>query len=162
VANAVAACVSSTCAIGSCSPGFGDCDGLAANGCETPTSNDPKNCGTCFHACPIGGTCSGGACQGGNFVHSDGLGDSWTDATPAYTYNLAQATTACKTYLQKSGLAGDICQGYTCTMGTTQLVAVAHSDGTVGYQWYFQSDGVSFAGNVEYNGCDTMVFGTWY
>jgi hypothetical protein len=43
---------SGTCAVASCAPGFGDCDGLAANGCEDNTTNDPLNCGSCGNVCP--------------------------------------------------------------------------------------------------------------
>ncbi|GAC1523009.1 MAG: hypothetical protein NVS3B10_23110 [Polyangiales bacterium] len=30
-----------------CAPGFGDCDGNPANGCEADFAKDPKNCGGC-------------------------------------------------------------------------------------------------------------------
>ncbi len=35
LANAITTCSKSTCAVASCNPGFADCDGIAANGCET-------------------------------------------------------------------------------------------------------------------------------
>jgi hypothetical protein len=63
--NAVAGCVNKTCTVGICNPGFGDCDGVAANGCETGTNGgDPANCGGCKRACSTAQTaqlmCGGG------------------------------------------------------------------------------------------------------
>jgi hypothetical protein len=59
--NAHADC-RSDCTFGSCKPGFANCDGNKANGCETPTSADPKNCGDCGMVCGGGKACVGGAC----------------------------------------------------------------------------------------------------
>lgn len=60
--NATPGCSMGTCSIGSCNPGFVDCDKNAATGCEVNTTNDPKNCGACGHDC-LGGACSNGVCQ---------------------------------------------------------------------------------------------------
>src|SRR5262249_53513935 len=49
--NAVAACMSGACVVGSCSAGFGNCDMMVANGCETDLSSSPANCGACGIAC---------------------------------------------------------------------------------------------------------------
>ncbi|MEZ4409600.1 MAG: fibrinogen-like YCDxxxxGGGW domain-containing protein [Polyangiales bacterium] len=53
VSNATAACVSGACAVGSCNAGFGDCDGMAANGCETDTRTTVTACGGCGVACSL-------------------------------------------------------------------------------------------------------------
>jgi hypothetical protein len=61
--NAQASCVGGQCAAGACLPGFGDCDGNKANGCETDTRIDPASCGGCGTACtfPNGvGACADG------------------------------------------------------------------------------------------------------
>lgn len=65
-------CGASGCTYGACNPGFDDCDGNEANGCETPL-NTNSDCGACGIACviPTGGTASCGsgtcvkACSGG-------------------------------------------------------------------------------------------------
>ena len=46
----------------SCSPNWGDCDGLADNGCETNFLRDPYNCGGCGVVCPTGQACVFGTC----------------------------------------------------------------------------------------------------
>jgi hypothetical protein len=61
-ANATAACVSGVCALVSCSPGFNNCDGSPANGCETDTSTDNNNCGTCGAVCTPGTRCANSVC----------------------------------------------------------------------------------------------------
>ncbi len=61
--NATPACVNGGCMPMSCNPGFGDCDGIAANGCETSTQTSAANCGGCNLTCGQGFTCQNGACQ---------------------------------------------------------------------------------------------------
>ena len=46
----VAACVNAVCRI-ACNPGFGNCDGDIANGCEGNVFADPNNCGSCGTVC---------------------------------------------------------------------------------------------------------------
>jgi hypothetical protein len=61
LANSEAACAAGACVLGACKTGFGNCDGTAANGCETDLRVDPGNCMGC-------GTMCGGAtpnCIGG-------------------------------------------------------------------------------------------------
>ncbi len=50
-ANGVPACAIGTCGA-TCNTGFGDCDGNAANGCETSVRTSAANCGGCGMACP--------------------------------------------------------------------------------------------------------------
>lgn len=63
-ANATSSCGAGICGW-TCGPAFVDCDGVAANGCEMPLTqqqSDSKNCGACGHDC-LGGACVGGKCQ---------------------------------------------------------------------------------------------------
>ena len=50
--NATAGCMNGGCVVGSCSPGFGNCNKIDNDGCEAPLSADPLNCGSCGKVCP--------------------------------------------------------------------------------------------------------------
>jgi hypothetical protein len=71
--HATAACTEGACAIDSCDPGFEDCDGDPANGCETNIQTDAGNCGACSNSCSVSGatgvcinsSCTIGSCDGG-------------------------------------------------------------------------------------------------
>jgi hypothetical protein len=52
-------CKAGTCSI-TCASGYGNCDGLAANGCETETNSNVQHCGGCNVPCE--GKCIGGEC----------------------------------------------------------------------------------------------------
>lgn len=57
--NGTSTCERGTCAI-ACASGYADCDGNAANGCETQTLDNAGHCGGCNHTCE--GRCEAGAC----------------------------------------------------------------------------------------------------
>jgi hypothetical protein len=60
--NASATCPGGTCTFAACNPGFGDCDGSQANGCETNTNTTSAHCGACNMPCSGGKICVGGSC----------------------------------------------------------------------------------------------------
>jgi len=64
LANAVSSCNVGSCQVSGCNAGFGNCDGLDSTGCETPTNNDPLNCGGCGISCGAAGVCNAGVCDG--------------------------------------------------------------------------------------------------
>jgi alpha-tubulin suppressor-like RCC1 family protein len=74
IPNGTPACTAGACTIASCNPGFADCNGSAADGCETSTSTDSANCGLCGNVCNnlpnvATGTCLASSC---NVVVCDG------------------------------------------------------------------------------------------
>src|SRR5262249_23760543 len=75
--NGTAACVGGACTP-TCFAGFGNCDGNAANGCETNINTSTSNCGACGNVCTNangGTTCVNGACVPtctGTFKDCDG------------------------------------------------------------------------------------------
>jgi hypothetical protein len=99
--NRVASCVAGACQ-SECAPGFGDCDGAIAKGCETPTGT-VANCSRCGDNCnrPNAiGACSAGAC-GQMCVH--GFGDCNRNAATGCETSLATNTNC--------GACGRACTG---------------------------------------------------
>lgn len=72
-ANSVATCSGGACS-SECMPGFADCDGNAANGCEVDLNTSAANCGTCGTQC-IAGACVAGACSQWARQGFDGMGN---------------------------------------------------------------------------------------
>src|SRR5262249_45295035 len=77
--NATAGCRGGRCGIGSCNPGFGDCDQDRA-GCEINLAQDFTNCGACNNLCKfpnaiaacVNGVCGLDTCRFG-FANCDAL-----------------------------------------------------------------------------------------
>ncbi|MFT3708381.1 MAG: hypothetical protein QM817_12075 [Archangium sp.] len=76
--NGTATCSGGMCGI-ACLPGFSNCDGNLANGCEVNLSNDPSHCGTCSTVCNSTngtGVCVLGSCGincNSGFANCNGL-----------------------------------------------------------------------------------------
>jgi formylglycine-generating enzyme required for sulfatase activity len=65
ITNGFGLCTAGACGITSCRAGFADCDGSAANGCETATDTNAANCGGCGFDCSashFSGVCQTGYC----------------------------------------------------------------------------------------------------
>ncbi|KAG0626183.1 hypothetical protein M758_2G108700 [Ceratodon purpureus] len=77
VANAVTSCQNGKCGTPVCKAGWSNCDANWANGCETPTSEDPANCGACSNVCtqyPNAVTpCRSGSCDYGSITCKAGF-----------------------------------------------------------------------------------------
>lgn len=59
--HATTLCAAGKCIL-ACKDLFADCNKAPADGCETETASDPKNCGFCGNACKEGDLCWRGAC----------------------------------------------------------------------------------------------------
>jgi Stigma-specific protein, Stig1 len=71
--NATGYCINGVCGM-TCNPGYSDCNGIMADGCEVNTQNNLTNCGFCGNVCQalpnatsicVGGTCMIGSCSAG-------------------------------------------------------------------------------------------------
>ena len=96
-AHGLAGCNRGRCGLGSCLPGWADCDGLLANGCEANLLDSPGSCGGCGRGCgaPPNGTaaCSGGQCVVG--ACEDDFADCDGDAGNGCETYLATAVGSC-------------------------------------------------------------------
>ena len=120
-ANAAATCAGGTCALGACTPGFADCDDVAANGCEVHISADISNCGACStpsapRACSSGQVCSAGVCaatcRAGLTVCSGQCASLPTDPM-----NCGACGTVCPPRMNAApACAGSMC-GFVCNAG---------------------------------------------
>jgi hypothetical protein len=132
-----ATCATGSCSVQACDSGWGDCNGLATDGCEADLSASAGNCGTCGNACNSNGTgagfCSQGACI---CVCYPGWGNC--DADPTICCEMELNTTS------NCGACGISCAnehgGTSCTAGACVPVCSA------GY--------ASCDGNPN-NGCET-------
>jgi hypothetical protein len=63
--NAQPKCEGGACKVAACRPGYGDCNGVPGDGCETNVlGSDRNHCGACSFACPGTQQCANGTCMG--------------------------------------------------------------------------------------------------
>ena len=83
-------CAAGACGYAACQAGFADCDGSAANGCETDLTSS-ASCGACGNVCATGSSCSNEEqCVPGVSTISPDLGASATIPS-ALSFTLATA-----------------------------------------------------------------------
>ncbi len=131
-------CVSGACKI-ACNPGYGDCDNNPNNGCETSTTTDKSNCGSCGTVCSSANgttTCTGGKCVP---VCNSGYGDCDGNPDNGCETNLKTTTADC-------GACGAPCVN---PNGTTSCVAGACVPSC--------SAGTTDCDGNSRNGCETIT-----
>jgi hypothetical protein len=123
-ANSSPRCVQGGCGI-ACAAGWGDCDGNAANGCETNLLSSRSHCGFCGAACAAPpnaeGVCEGGRCQ---VRCAAGFGDCDGDASNGCEHNVSNDPGNCGACLNRCPrpanalptCAGGFC-GRACNVG---------------------------------------------
>jgi len=122
LANSTATCAAGVCAVDVCAAGFGNCDGNAANGCETDTRTSTSHCGACAAACPARANavpaCSASACSS---VCVAGYGECNGSAGDGCETNLATSAThcgACGRTCMTANVATASCSASACTIGS--------------------------------------------
>ncbi|MFO0602893.1 MAG: MXAN_6577-like cysteine-rich protein [Polyangiales bacterium] len=113
--NATAACRDGECAVARCDAGRGDCDAMAANGCEVDTLTTAAHCGACGRACNLAnataacraGACAVAACNAG-FFDCDG------DPSNGCEVNGASDNTNCGA-CRRACPSGQVCAAGACT-----------------------------------------------
>jgi hypothetical protein len=122
--SGIAACSAGTCVLAGCDPGFINCDGNDANGCE----------------CAGIGCCGGGACQQS---HANGLGQKWFDCVATGTYNATQALAACAAF------TGDASQCHALTCSTGDLAVCSDGSSAACDCWIYSGGSI---GRVKTSG----------
>ncbi len=154
-ANASPTCAAGTCGF-TCNAGFGNCDGMAANGCETSLSASLANCGRCANTCtaPAGATatCASGSC---GFTCNPGS----HDCGGACVNNSSVATcgglcTACLAPPNGTATCSGTACGFTCNAGYVRVGAICVADGTCPSARPYPSAGLVGAYEFEMDGRD--------
>ncbi len=127
--NASATCASGRCALGACNSGFGNCDGIAENGCETNLNTAVNNCRTCGNPCstttpglvPVCtmATCGTalGTCPTGRADCNGNAGDGCEVETSTSLANCGACGSACTRANGAVSCTGGVCLLGTCNMG---------------------------------------------
>ena len=121
-ANASPVCAAGMCdSLGACTPGFGDCNRRALDGCEADLSTDVMNCGACARPCAfangtarcVAGACMLIGCVGGSL-------DCDRDPANGCEANLSTSTLHCGACGRSCNLpnASPICTNGTCSISS--------------------------------------------
>ena len=157
LANATAACASSSCAILTCLAGFGNCDKKSDTGCEVSTTTSDQHCGACGNACGATDHCVAGVCKPKGLVllvegHADVIADCQKGD------HSCQAKAVCES------VTGFNCthQDYDCFFGNTG--SWYPEDGNSGSSNFNFAYGYDFGNNSDYGNicaCDSGKMGTY-
>jgi hypothetical protein len=127
--NAVASCSVGVCTLVECLPGFGNCDGVTSNGCETRV-NTATSCGACGVPCAPSratGDCSSGMCAittcDSGWADCDGSVANGCETSLRSTTDCGSCGTPCL----RSGAIADCTTG-TCHIGSC-VTGFADCDG---------------------------------
>jgi hypothetical protein len=121
--NGTGDCSSGTCNLASCATGFGNCDGIAGNGCEQRL-NTITYCGSCGSACTIAngtgdcssGTCAVASCNAG-FADCDGLASNGCEQPLNTLTNCGRCGRACSLANAGESCSTGVCEITTCSTG---------------------------------------------
>lgn len=119
--HATPKCSAGACQVAQCDTGWSDCDGNAANGCETNTGTDVNHCGGCGTVCSpanatakcSNGTCGIASCNAG-FSDCDG---NVADGCEVNTQNDANNCSACGAKCDLANATAQ-CTGGNCAVKT--------------------------------------------
>ena len=124
-----------TCDVGAnlcrtCEPGFSDCDGEVADGCEVNLATDAAHCGACGTPCELAqatATCEAGACKVGQCA--DGYADCDGDALNGCEVDLRSDPQHCGSCSQACMPSADVNQ-LACAAGSCMVdkCAQGHTD----------------------------------
>jgi hypothetical protein len=124
IPNGTGDCSTGTCSVATCNTGFGDCDGIASNGCETNISGGSPgpsgtilNCGSCGTSCSVSNgtpSCVAGSCAVNSctapYANCNGLySDGCETNTTVSTSHCGGCGNACSTTGGTPSCSGGMC-----------------------------------------------------
>lgn len=123
LSEATASCAFGTCGISSCETGFGDCDRVASNGCETPLDSLTA-CGACDTPCSLDhaeetcgtGTCSIVRCEAG-WGDCDGMAQNGCETSLNSLTTCGTCTGMCDLARASESCATGMCVLVSCESG---------------------------------------------
>ena len=138
IPNGEPGCAGSECTIASCNAGYGDCNDMVPDGCETATDANVAHCGDCDRACSAAGVastaCTGGLCTSSCNLGAANCSQPATGPDDGCETN-ATSTTAhcggCDNDCSNQGYSGGfVCQNMACRC-TTNAQCKGGGNGTV-------------------------------
>ena len=121
--HASASCATGTCTLTSCDNGYGNCDGLQNNGCETNTNTTTSHCGGCGQGCSNAHgstTCSGGSCSpscSGLWASCDGNANNGCETAINTLANCSSCGQGCNIPNATESCGGGVCLLVSCNTG---------------------------------------------
>ncbi|MGE3636054.1 MAG: hypothetical protein AB7P00_39495 [Sandaracinaceae bacterium] len=130
--NAMTTCSAGACGY-ACLPGYVDCNGNPADGCEINTAGDPDNCGFCGNVCQTGPngsrSCVASSCQFNCFPgygNCNGLiGDGCEIQTTDNINHCGGCGNVCPSRPNSTAVCSSSACGYNCSAGFGDCNAVA-------------------------------------
>jgi hypothetical protein len=123
-ANAFPVCSLGTCG-STCRPGFGECDGNEANGCEESLATSTLHCGSCGRTCVVpnasaacaASTCAIASCNAGFADCNMSPGDGCEVNTNTTVTSCGSCGRGCAVANGTAGCAGGACTVAACSVG---------------------------------------------
>lgn len=120
--NTTSTCQAGSCRVGTCTAGYGNCDQVSANGCETPL-NTLTNCGACGSVCNLphadeacnAGICQVSTCESG-YANCDGSNANGCEAQLGTITHCSSCTDTCAVLPNTVASCNGTCQ-YACKAG---------------------------------------------
>ncbi|MBK8257047.1 MAG: DNRLRE domain-containing protein [Polyangiaceae bacterium] len=155
--NAGGICAAGSCAF-VCNAGFGDCDGVASNGCEVNLTASTSHCGTCGNTCTAtnaqavcnSGTCAVGACFGG-YGNCDGNSANGCETdTSSDESNCGGCGVSCNGTCTSGLCAGSGCSNQNGCAGNNPplITSSPPTTATEGVTWYYAATAVDPTGSA--------------
>lgn len=126
--HAVAQCANQQCAVAQCVGSWRDCDHTQENGCESESTSDQHNCGSCGHECVAPGATLGACLNGACSLGKCDQGHSNCDGSPANGCEIDRLNDDAN-----CGYCGHACgSGETCDFGNCETCGVHDNDSDPG------------------------------